>query len=328
MQKINYRLFNIFNTSKPFDEKALEVFRFQAEHCLVYKQYLQHLKIKAESIDSVDKIPLLPISFFKTHQIISSQKKAEKIFSSSATTGTQVSQHFVSDIKIYEQSFTKCFEQFYGTIDEYCIVALLPNYLERSGSSLVYMVEAMMKQSNHPLNGFYLYDFDKLKHTLLQLELAKQKTLLIGVTYALLDFAVHSPIPLSNTIIMETGGMKGRKKEMLRSEVQEVLCQAFHQTKIHSEYGMTELLSQAYSSGDGLFECPSWMKIIIKDMYDPFQNLPTNNVGQLGVIDLANINSCSFIATDDLGVMRNHCQFEVLGRKDNSDVRGCNLMVG
>ncbi len=305
----------------------MEVFRFQAKHCLVYKQYLLHLKIKAESIDSIDKIPLLPISFFKTHQIIAAQKEAEKIFTSSATTGAKVSNHFVVDIKIYEQSFTKCFEQFYGNIDEYCIVALLPNYLERNGSSLVYMVEAMMAQSNHLLNGFYLYDFVKLQHTLLQLESMQQKTLLIGVTYALLDFATHSPTPLSNTIIMETGGMKGRKNEMLRSEVHQILCQAFHQNKIHSEYGMTELLSQAYSSGDGLFECPSWMKIIIKDLYDPFQNLSENNIGQLGIIDLANINSCSFIATDDLGVMLNPSQFEVLGRKDNSDVRGCNLMV-
>ncbi len=317
----------IFDTSIPFEEKAMQVFRWQAYHCPIYKQYLKLLKINTESIISIDQIPFLPIQFFKTFDVVANQHPIEKIFTSSATTGAQVSRHLVTDLNIYDKSFTKGFEKFYGNMDEYCILALLPNYLERYGSSLVYMVEQMMAQSKHPLNGFFLYDFESLKQRLIALESIHQKTLLIGVTFALLDFSEHAPTLLKNTIIMETGGMKGRKKELLRHEVHTILQAAFGVPTIHSEYGMTELLSQAYSKGDGIFECQPWMKIVVKDMYDPFQNLSQNQMGQIGAIDLANINSCSFILTDDMGAMMDSERFTIAGRKDNSDVRGCNLMV-
>ena len=317
----------IFDSSISFEEKALAVFKFQTENCSVYKEYLRLLKINPYEIKLIEQIPLLPIQFFKTHNIVSNNNSIEKTFTSSATTGSQVSRHFVTDLKLYENSFLKGFQQHYGNINEYCIVALLTNYLERNGSSLVYMVEQMMAQSKHPLNGFFLYDFEALKERLQTLENNKQKTLLIGVTFALIDFAEQFPIPLKNTIIVETGGMKGRKKELLRHEVHTILKDTFQLETIHSEYGMTELLSQAYSKGDGIFECPSWMKIITKDIYDPLQNLPFHQSGQIGVIDLANLNSCSFILTDDMGTLMAENKFTIAGRKDNSDVRGCNLMV-
>ena len=317
----------IFDNNLSFAEKALTIFRWQAAHCKVYQQYLQLLKIAPESIDSIDKIPFLPIQFFKTQTIISSEKSIEKIFTSSATSGMQVSQHHVADLKLYEQNAMQCFQEKYGNIDEYCILALLPAYLERGGSSLIDMVEKFMAQSNHPQNGFYLNDFEKLNQTILHLENQQQKTLLIGVTFALLDFVEQFKIPLQHTMVMETGGMKGRKKEMLRQEVHEILAKSFAVKNIHSEYGMTEMLSQSYSKGDGIFECSSSMQIFIKDIYDPFQNCSLNQSGRICVIDLANIYSCSFIATDDIGIKRTENTFEILGRLDNSDVRGCNLMA-
>ncbi|TXH23418.1 MAG: acyl transferase, partial [Chitinophagaceae bacterium] len=249
----------------------------------------------------------------------------QSLFTSSGTTTTINSHHYIKDVSIYKKSFIKAFEQFYGNIDEYCILGLLPSYLERTGSSLVMMVDELIKRSGHAQSGFYLYDFENLHQNLMQLEAAGQKTLLIGVTYALLDFAEQYPIALKNTIVMETGGMKGRKAEMVRSEVHDILKTQFQTRFIHSEYGMTELLSQAYSSGIGRFFTPAWMKILLRKEDDPF-DISDNKKGVINVIDLANIHSCSFIATDDLGSLYDDGSFEVLGRMDNADVRGCSLL--
>jgi hypothetical protein len=274
------------------------------------------------------QIPFLPISFFKTHKIIENQAFADVIFSSSGTTGIDNSQHFVQNVKLYEESYLKGFEQYYGDINDYCILALLPNYLERQGSSLIYMVEDLIKKSNHPESGFYLYEHGQLEEKLNRLKANKQKTILIGVTYALLDFVENFPINFPELVVMETGGMKGRRKEMIREELHQTLCEGFGVSEIHSEYGMTELLSQAYSKGNGIFETLPWMKVLIRDTNDPLTFLSNGKTGGINVIDLANINSCSFIATQDLGKIHTDNTFEVLGRFDNSDIRGCNLMVG
>jgi hypothetical protein len=320
----------IFSNELSFSEKALAVFRHQAVENPVYKRYIQAINCNPAQVLTPDVIPFLPISFFKSFEIKNSEFEAQTIFSSSGTTGALTSQHHIKDLALYEKSFFTAFSQFYGGAENYCILGLLPSYLERSGSSLVYMVQKLIEQSGHPHSGFYLYDFDRLAETLSQLEADGQKVLLIGVTYALLDFAAAHPMPLRNTIIMETGGMKGRKKELLRTEVHEILQQAFSVSDVHSEYGMTELLSQAYARREGLFQTPGWMKALLREEDDPFAlhfSVERPTTGALNIIDLANLHSCAFIATEDVARLHPDGSFEVLGRLDNSDVRGCSLMA-
>ena len=314
-----------------FTSLSLEVFNFQYNNNPIYRQYCNALRIDTGKINSIEKIPFLPISFFKTHTIITTNFEPEVIFESSGTTQTINSRHLVKDVGLYEKSFTDAFNLFYGRPEDWCIIALLPSYLERNNSSLVMMADSLIKQSKHPSSGFYLNELDKLQKTLSLLEKDKQKTLLLGVTFALLDFAEQYPMPLKHTTIMETGGMKGRREELTRQEVHSILCNSFQLSAIHSEYGMTELLSQAYSKGNGIFNCPPWMKILIRDEDDPFTiHSSTENKfvsGAINIIDLANIYSCSFIATDDAGKLYPDNSFEVLGRLDNSDIRGCSLLV-
>lgn len=322
---------NIFDTvSDTFSQTALEVFHFQYTNNEVYRQYCNTLYIDPAAITTIEKIPFLPISFFKTHRITTTQFDPEIIFESSGTTQTINSKHLIKELSVYETSFNKTFNQFYGNPAEWCIVALLPSYLERNNSSLVMMADQLIRQTNHPLSGFYIDDFKKLNETIHQLEQQQQKTLLIGVTFALLDFAEKYPQPLQFTTIMETGGMKGRRTELIRSEVHDILCNSFQLNKIHSEYGMTELLSQAYSSGNGIYSCPPWMKILIREEDDPFAILTAadNNPisGALNIIDLANMYSCAFIATEDAGKLYPDESFEVSGRLDNTDIRGCSLL--
>lgn len=329
---LNFLPDNIFNinSGNEFEQMALAVFRFQATNNPVYFQYLNALKILPEKVNSIQEIPFLPIEFFKTHTVITNLKTELNnltVFTSSGTTGATESKHYVSDINIYEKSCRNAFQHFYGNIQDYCIIALLPSYLERKGSSLIYMVDDLIKKSNHPESGFYLHNYADLIKQLLQLEEKKQKTILLGVTYALLDLIERQKFELKHIIVMETGGMKGKRKEMVREELHAVLCEGFGVKEIHSEYGMTELLSQAYSKESGIFNSPPWMKILIRDTNDPFAILPHQKTGGINVIDLANINSCSFIATQDLGKLHPDNSFEVLGRFDNSDIRGCNLLV-
>ncbi|MGE6221416.1 acyl transferase [Nubsella zeaxanthinifaciens] len=311
-----------------FNEIALATFRHQAASCKVYAEYISHLKVDLDAITHYSQIPFLPISFFKSHSVISGTKPVEITFSSSGTTGQITSKHLVQDLSIYEDSYNKAFELFYGPAENCCLLALLPSYLERDGSSLIYMVDDLLKQSKHPLSGYFLHNHQELYHTLLQLQLAKQKTILIGVTYALLDFIEQYQLNFPELIVMETGGMKGKRKEMVRTELHQLLSAAFGVAHIHSEYGMTELLSQGYSKGEGIFECPPWMKILLRDTSDPLSILDEKyTTGGINVIDLANINSCSFIATQDLGKLHGQGKFEIMGRFDNADIRGCNLLV-
>jgi hypothetical protein len=309
-----------------FNEIALQAFRFQAQACPVYREFITHLKIDISDISSTEQIPFLPISFFKTHDVLSANK-VQVTFTSSGTTGTTGSRHLVSDVSWYEQSFRRGFDLFYGDIKRYCVLALLPSYLEREGSSLVYMAEDLVRQSDNPDSGFFLYNHEELSERLKKQQQGTRPTLLIGVSFALLDFTEHHPISFPELIVMETGGMKGRRKEMIREELHQALCKGFGVDAIHSEYGMTELLSQAYSKGDGLFGCPPWMKVITRDTNDPISYLGNERMGGINVIDLANMNSCSFIATQDLGKVYADGSFEVLGRFDDSDIRGCNLLI-
>ena len=317
-------------TPQSFTETALDIFNFQYKQNPVYKQYCNTLHIDSTKVDHICKIPYLPIDLFKTHIITSTLFEPAVIFESSGTTKTINSKHLVKDISLYEQSFINSFRLFYGDPKDWCILALLPSYLERNNSSLVMMADKLIQQSQHQNSGFYLNNLQKLHSTLIQLEKQQKKTLLIGVTFALLDFAEQYPMHLKYTTIMETGGMKGRRQEMTRQEVHHVLCDRFKVNKIHSEYGMTELLSQAYSTGDGIFNCPPWMKIMIREEDDPLLvHGPDKNKtisGAVNVIDLANIFSCSFIATDDAGKLHPDESFEILGRLDNSDIRGCSLL--
>ena len=294
---------------------------------MVYTNYLKYLSVDIEKIDSINKIPFLPIQFFKTHQVIASDKEIQQTFLSSGTTGVEQSKHFVTDLSFYENSYLKGFQHFYGDITEYTIMALLPSYLEREGSSLIYMVNDLIKKSKKSKSGFYLNNLDELAQSLKELDSKNEKILLLGVSYALLDLLENYQFQLKNTIVMETGGMKGKRKEMIKEELHQILCKGFGVDTIHSEYGMTELLSQAYSKGNGIFKCPTWMKVLIRDTEDALTILPDLKSGGINVIDLANINSCSFIATQDLGKTYPNGSFEVLGRFDNSDIRGCNLML-
>jgi phenylacetate-coenzyme A ligase PaaK-like adenylate-forming protein len=269
----------------------------------------------------------MPVEFFKKNMILSGNRPYETIFYSSGTSGSTSGKHYVSDIELYIKCFTESFSHFYGQPSDYSILALLPGYLERKGSSLVFMVNELMKLSGNQHNGFYLRDFKQLHQKIDNLNQQGQKFLLIGVSYALLDFAREFPIDAGNGIIMETGGMKGTRKELVKEEIHSILKNAFNVDAIHSEYGMTELLSQAYSRGEGIFTPPPWMKILIRDVYDPFHYLPDGVSGGINIIDLANLYSCAFIETQDLGKTYQNGQFEILGRFDNSDIRGCNLMV-
>lgn len=319
-------IFSISN-QKQFEKIALKVFRFQYEHNLVYNEFCNLMNVNVQKIKSVQQIPFLPIQFFKSHAVVSNSNPIQETFISSGSTGVITSKHLVTDVSLYEQSYRKGFSQFYGNIEDYVVLALLPSYLEREGSSLIYMVKDLILQSNNSESGFYLHNLEALIEKLKTLDSSGKNVILIGVTYALLDLIEKQNFQLKNTIIMETGGMKGKRKEMIREELHEQLCTGFGVSAIHSEYGMTELLSQAYSLGEGVFECPSWMQILIRDTEDALTYLENGKSGGINVIDLANFNSCSFIATQDLGRKKSNTSFEVLGRFDNSDIRGCNLMV-
>ncbi len=320
----NHKIFSTRDIG--FEARALEVFQFQLKNNAVYGAFVKALGTDTSRVTALAQIPFLPVRFFKSMEVKTGEFEPEAVFESSGTTGMISSRHLVKDLSLYRESFTRGFELFYGPASEYCIIGLLPSYLERENSSLVLMVDDLIRQSGHPQSGFYLNEFDKLAAVLRELESREQKTLLIGVSFALLDFAEQYPIPLKHTIIMETGGMKGRRKEMIRQELHAILQHSFSLSAIHSEYGMTELLSQAYSKGDGIYHCPPWMKILLRDDEDPLRVI-TSGSGVVNVIDLANIHSCSFIATDDAGKVYPDGSFEILGRVDGSDMRGCSLLV-
>ncbi|HEY4148129.1 MAG TPA: acyl transferase [Chitinophagaceae bacterium] len=309
-----------------FEALSLDLFRYQYRHNPIYGQYADAVGKSPHKVRELKDIPFLPISFFKTHTVAAGSFRPEAVFESSGTTQTVNSRHAVKDLSVYTQSFLQAFERFYGSPGDWCILGLLPSYLERKGSSLVMMVHELVWQSGHPLSGFYLYDHEKLAQVLAELERQGQKTLLIGVTFALLDFAEKYSMQLRHTTVMETGGMKGRREEWTRSEVHDFLNERLGTKSIHSEYGMTELLSQAYSYGDGIFTCPPWMRVVLREEDDPLQGVSLGS-GLINVIDLANIYSCSFIATDDVGKLYADDSFEIMGRRDNSDLRGCSLMV-
>ncbi len=310
-----------------FNDKCLKIFHYQYLHVAVYREWCNALNKNPDNVRHYLDIPFLPVEFFKSKNIIADGHAAEMTFSSSGTTGSLTSKHPVASLEVYKESFLKSFQLFYGQPEDYTILALLPSYLEREGSSLIYMVEELIRLSHKPESGFYLDQFDKLVNQL-RISDERGKVLLIGVSFALLDLAERFTTPLNNTIIMETGGMKGRRKEMVREELHEVLSTSFGVNKIHSEYGMTELLSQAYSKGDGLFSTPPWMKVLIRDAKDPFAWVPAGKSGVINIIDLANIYSCSFLALSDVGKLHADGSFEVLGRTDFSDIRGCNLLIG
>ncbi len=326
MKLYKNRIFNI-SSEKEFNNLCLDIFKYQARNNYVYKDYINYLGVKIDNIDNINNIPFLPIDFFKTHKIITGNNTPRITFTSSGTTGQFVSKHFVADLSIYEKSFLKTFELFYGNIENFCILALLPSYLERKGSSLIYMTDILINKTKNSDSGFYLNNTVDLYKKLSELEKKGKKVLLLGVSFALLDFFGKYNIELKNTIIMETGGMKGKGKELVKEELHKIICNATGVKTIHSEYGMTELLSQAYSTGDNLFKTPPYLKVLIRDVNDPFDFLGENKTGGINIIDLANINSCSFIETKDLGKKYNDGSFEVLGRFDNSDIRGCNLLV-
>jgi phenylacetate-coenzyme A ligase PaaK-like adenylate-forming protein len=320
---------SLFNTHpQNFESKALALFRFQAQHNPVYKAYLQHLRINIHQINAIHQIPFLPIEFFKTQQVITGNQAIETIFESSGTTGQIASKHLVADTEFYKTVSRHIFESRYGLLQTYHILALLPSYLERNNSSLVYMINHFIMQSGSTEAGFFLHNHKELIHTLQRLQNKGEKIILLGVTFALLDLAeTVEDMDLSGVIIMETGGMKGRREELLREELHDKLTQAFHVEAIHAEYGMTELLSQAYSTGRGIFETPPWMRILIRDINDPFLIDNKLKSGGVNIIDLANVDSCAFIETKDIGTVADDNTFKILGRFDNSDIRGCNLMV-
>tara|TARA_B100000035_G_scaffold226645_1_gene195046 strand:- start:1777 stop:2754 length:978 start_codon:yes stop_codon:yes gene_type:complete len=320
------KIFDIKNHSE-FKKQCLDIYNFQYENNMVYQSYCNMICEDPTDVNEINKIPFLPISFFKTKKILSTDN-FEKVFYSSGTTTNSRSKHFISSLKLYQKSFINNFKLNYSDITQYTILALLPNYYDNKDSSLIYMIEKLIKLSKSKESGFFLDDYVNLSKKLIELDTKKErKTILIGVPYALLDMIDFNQFQLNNTIIMETGGMKGKRKEMVRTELHEKLKRGFGVSKIHSEYGMTELLSQAYSKGDGVFKTPSWMKVIIRDINDA-QNLDFNKKsGAINIIDLANYNSCSFIATDDMGKYINDNEFELIGRVDNSDIRGCNLLV-
>ncbi len=319
-------IFNI-KTSAEFEDLALQSFKHQWEFNAIYKRFCNHLGIDPSGINTVEKIPFLPIQFFKQFDVIASQNPVQAIFTSSGTTGSVTSKHLVTDLDLYVKSFREGFKLHYGNIEEYTVLALLPSYLERDGSSLIVMVDQLIKDSKKEESGFYLNDYPGLSEKLKRLDAEGEKILLIGVSFALLDLTGAFQFNLNNTIVMETGGMKGRRKELIRDELHQLLKNGFGVDKIHSEYGMTELLSQGYSKGDGIFTTPPWLRVYMRDTEDALQLVPEGVTGGINVIDLANHNSCPFIATQDLGKKLDENHFEILGRFDTSDIRGCNLMV-
>lgn len=315
-------------SEEDFEQVSLEVFHYQYENCLPYRKFCDLLHTDPKQVTRVIDIPFMPIEFFKSHKIMDKQKDTvDCIFTSSGTTGMELSQHYVADTKLYEESFLRAFEQFYGETSDYTILALLPSYLEREGSSLIYMVDRLIKDSDNLSSGFYLHNTEELVTKLLEQERQGKKTLLIGVSYALLDLIEDFDLPtLQHTIIMETGGMKGKRKELIKQELHKILAEGFGVSYIHSEYGMTELLSQAYSTGNGFFRTPAWMRILTRDTEDPLSYIE-HQTGGINVIDLANLHSCAFIATQDLGKTHPDGSFEIIGRFDSSDIRGCNLLL-
>ncbi|MGA8854206.1 MAG: acyl transferase [Christiangramia sp.] len=322
---LEQKIFGISNEDE-FNATALKVFNYQFQNNPVYNQFCKLLKREPSSVNSIMDIPFLPIEFFKSKKVVTGDHTAQVTFSSSGTTGSLTSKHYVSSLHLYEKSFIKAFQKFYGNPKEYVFLALLPSYLERTGSSLIYMVDSLIKKSENKDSGFYLNNLNELSEKLTILDRGDKKVFLIGVSFALLDLVEIKQFSLQNTIVMETGGMKGRRREMIREELHGILKKGFGVTNIHSEYGMTELLSQAYSSGKGIFNCPPWMKILIRDPEEALSFFPSGKTGGINVIDLANLNSCSFIATQDLGRIKND-EVEILGRFDNSDIRGCNLLL-
>ena len=320
------KIFNIQNTAE-FTQVALEVFKHQFKNNKVYRSFCDLLYVHPSEVKTIEEIPFLPIQFFKSREVLSSLEAIAETFTSSGTTGSLTSKHHVTDITLYKESYLKGFAHFYRNIEDYTVLALLPNYLERKGSSLVFMVDDLIKKSKKIESGFYLDNIEELAKKLIELDEKGEKTLLIGVSFALLDLIELKQFNLKNTIIMETGGMKGRRKELIREELHEVLKEGFGVSEIHSEYGMTELLSQGYSNGNGVFDTPPWMKILTRDTEDALTINELGKNGGINVIDLANYNSCSFIATQDLGKVHRNETFEIIGRFDNSDIRGCNLMV-
>lgn len=320
------KIFEI-KTSSQFNKLVLEIFNFQYDNNTIYQKFCSYLGKSRSNVNAVEDIPYLPIEFFKSKKVITKNQKPQIVFESSGTTGQLVSKHYVARLAIYVRSYLKTFEHFYGNIEDYCVLALLPSYMEREGSSLIYMVKDLIKKSGNPKSGFYLDNKVDLLKTLESLDQSAGKNILIGVSYALLDISEHHSMNLKNTIIMETGGMKGRRTELVRDELHSILKNSFGLDTIHSEYGMTELLSQAYSKANGIFNCPPWMSVSIRETEDPLSTESFGKVGGINIIDLANIDSCSFIATQDLGRVYKDGSFEVLGRFDHSDVRGCNLMV-
>ena len=320
---------DIFSVSsqKQFEKLALKIFRFQHENNLVYRKFCDLRDVNIQKIKTLEQIPFLPIQFFKSHQVVSNNNEIQEIFTSSGTTDANTSQHLVTDISLYEDSYRHGFSEFYGNIEDYIILALLPSYLDRSGSSLIYMFDDLIKKTKNFNSGFYLNNYQELINKLVELDESGKNIILLGVTFALLDLIEIQKFDLKNTIIMETGGMKGKRKEIIREDLHQQLCNGFGVSTIHSEYGMTELLTQAYSLGKGIFECPMQMQILIRDTEDATCYISNGKTGGINIIDLANVNSCSFIATQDLGKKYNNNSFEILGRFDNSDIRGCNLMV-
>ena len=322
----NKDIFNISSINH-FNDIALNIFNYQYENNKIYKQYVDLLDVNYKKISNINEIPFLPIEFFKTHKILSNSKKIKQIFYSSGTTTSIRSKHYITDLNIYKESFIKSFNYFYGNISKYCILGLLPNYHENKNSSLIYMMKNFIELSNCKSSGFYIDNYNDLYKTIINLKNKNKKYILIGVSYALMDFSEKFNLDLSDGILIETGGMKGKRKELTKKELHSIFKNNFKIENVHSEYGMTELLSQAYSKGNGIFEAPKWMKILIRDIYDPLSFLENGKTGGINIIDLANINSCSFIETKDLGKLNNLQQFEILGRFDDSDIRGCNLLV-
>ena len=325
-QDIRFDFLNV-KSDEEFNDLAIKIFRFQAANVDIYRSYLEILKVDVLSVDSWKDIPCLPISFFKTHQVITKNHTSQISFQSSGTTGTTTSSHHIVDLEVYEKSFKKAFYDTYGDPANYCILALLPSYLERGGSSLIYMVDTLIKMSHNTDSGFYLNQYEELRKKLLELKKKKIPVILFGVTFALLEFATKFPTDFNELIVIETGGMKGRGRELVREELHSLLSLGFGVAKIHSEYGMTELLSQAYSNGDGIFQCPKWMRVSVREINDPFKLVELGRSGGINIVDLANVFSCSFLSTQDLGKVIGINMFEVLGRFDSSDLRGCNLLV-
>ena len=327
MMRSTLKAFDAITNVKEFSRHALALFEYQFEHNTVYSSYCDLINVNPTEVKKTTEIPYLPIEFFKSHQVYSTEVPPKKYFESSGTSGQIRSRHYVSDLSLYHKSFEKCFEIFYGPIKEYALLALLPSYLERKHASLVYMANDLIHKTQHPSSGFYLDDWNQLKNTLEDLESKNQKTILLGVSFALLEALEICNWKLNHTIIMETGGMKGMRKELIRSALHKRLREGFGVKSVHAEYGMTELLSQAYATAKGIFYCPPWMQVSTRATEDPFEIQSVGKTGGLNIIDLANIDSCAFIATQDLGVCHSDGGFEVLGRFDQAEIRGCNLMA-